>query len=1723
MAVRIFRLSDSLAGLFSANHAMPAPLVARKAAQQTGKPGGRSSEKHRGDASPPASAQGSGFKKKVGGLEQSHSGKHVPANGRKPSGHEAKAGSSSAPRNSYIRDTDSLEKAVPSHSHRYSHDGVSDFSQTRVRSGIDALYAGGEGLPRRINFLPARHPDAHSALPVGLKPLNAADPSREPRGRQPVVGSEGDDRGKAKEGKRKGEKERRESSERERDGLEGRLDRSDVALEWRQIRPIGAGLSNLGNTCFMNSVLQCLTYTPPLANYLSQSPHSSTCRVAGWCALCEMESHVPRAVGGTGKVVSPTGFVRNVKSVARSFKAGRQEDAHEYMRCLLDALHRCCLPPKRASASGSAADPAFAPRLMNTFVHRTFGGYLCSQVQCTVCGYCSRTYDPFLDLSLEIVRADSVTKALHRFTSEEALDGANKYKCSKCRKKVRALKSFAVEEAPPVLTVHLKRFAALTGRKLDKHVAFPPSLDLSPFMTSSRPSTSSCGGSSREGGGGVGAGGGGGGGGGDSRGGKYSLYGVLVHAGWSTNSGHYYCYVRGPSGTWSAMDDARVQQVSEKTVLQQRAYLLFYVRQTPPPAAAAAAAAAAGAAAAGAAGAAAGAAGAAAGAAAAGAAAVSPSATARGAQTSAAMAPAAAAGGEADLKKKGKAAAPHVEAFMHVHAQGEAQEKEQAEAQGVTQERLQESAGRKASKDRVGAAVGEGTNLGSSVARKTKERAGVKGEGSGAVTMDVSGWQGAVEALVEGGKWEEREGQAVLAEASSDEESSEEGGEQGEEGGEVDGEGGAVGQAAGSDSDDDSDDPDWTLGDEDEQDAEVEEGGKDDAGRVRGSWAAAVGQMLRLLPSSTRESRGSLRSRSSPGRSGGGSFGSSGWGRSSGSVGSIVGSSRERMLRLMSPLVALPFYGARGEPGRVIREKGRREEEVFPLGGRRGRKRRRAGMEGWGRGVGWEGSGGMAVGVEEEGEGVRKERERGGMGVQEEGERRRVRGEEARVVEGGEGKEEVGRRQLEGGAPVMMAGIGLEEGEVDSEEEEEGEAMMMAGPGVVVRRVGSSDDDSEGVVTYGGSDAVWMMREGAQEANVGAGGLACSQWGDDEGMAMNGAHLHVAERRPTSKYRYDEWDEELDRGRVKKVKRKGDDDAPDPMAGEQDSFSRYSGYIARAAGPGGDEWAEYDARAMADYFRARPLLVARRLAQIGAVMGGWAGKRWADAKLGRAEETFQERAGELRQALVLLGPAFCENRPGCLLPPEYAERAIPAAGPHSTLPSYVSSLRPNAPTTPLFLPSGRDPTGDVIPPEYVDELSLLQDRIAPFPTRTALDLIEAELGVPVDLLFDQISPSPVAAASLGQVYEARLRAGGQRVAVKVQRPGVRAAIALDIFILRLFAGWLRQYRRLNTDLQAVVDEWATSLFREMDYEMEAQNGIKFAELFGRIDRVVVPRMYPELTTRRVLIMEWIDVRCACSRSIASPPYLTPSPPLSPLLSLPSSLCMAHTQGQRLADSKDVSLVEVGVYCSLSQLLDYGFYHADPHPGNFLLTRDNRLAYLDFGMMGRMDRDVREAFIRAAVHLVNREFDLLAGDFITLGLLPPGQEMSEVSFALTAIFKDAVSTGIRNISFGSLATQLGQTMYNFKFRLPAYFSLVVRSLSVLEGIALKRDPNYKVIASSYPWIAKKVLTDPSPQLHSTVTNLLFKDGQFRVSRLESLLKEVCGKGDVRGVREKGVGE
>ncbi|XP_016471461.2 putative aarF domain-containing protein kinase At1g71810, chloroplastic isoform X1 [Nicotiana tabacum] len=481
------------------------------------------------------------------------------------------------------------------------------------------------------------------------------------------------------------------------------------------------------------------------------------------------------------------------------------------------------------------------------------------------------------------------------------------------------------------------------------------------------------------------------------------------------------------------------------------------------------------------------------------------------------------------------------------------------------------------------------------------------------------------------------------------------------------------------------------------------------------------------------------------------------------------------------------------------------------------------------------------------------------------------------------------------------------------------------------------------------------------------------------------------------------------------------------IAREVDDFTKYSGYVFELNSADEESLTEYNIAKIAAFYQKKPLIVVRRLVQIGSTLGKWFAVRYMDIVNERADEMFKIRAAELRKILVQLGPAYVKI-------------------------AQAISSRP-----------------DLVPPLYLDELSQLQDRITPFSSEVAFQIIEKELGMPLDVVFSEISPEPVAAASLGQVYQARLRSSGQIVAVKVQRPGVQSSISLDILILRYLAGLIRRAGKLNTDLQAVVDEWASSLFREMDYKQEARNGVKFRQLYGAIQDVVVPEMYLAQTTQKVLTMQWIE-------------------------------------GQKLAGVKDLYLVEVGVYCSFNQLLEYGFYHADPHPGNLLRTYDGKLAYLDFGMMGEFKQEFRDGFIEACLHLVNRDYSALAKDFVTLGLIPPTSDKAAVTEALTGVFRDAVAKGVRNVSFGDLLGDLGFTMYKFKFQIPSYFSLVIRSLAVLEGIAIGINPEYKVLGSTYPWIARKVLTDSSPKLKASLRALLYKDGQFRIDRLESLLSE-----------------
>ncbi|XP_024016924.1 ubiquitin carboxyl-terminal hydrolase 23 isoform X1 [Morus notabilis] len=394
------------------------------------------------------------------------------------------------------------------------------FSVADAMSGSSSLFQ------RRVEFHPARKPKGFSnGGDFHIETLNPG--TRSDSGRAGFGAGQSGYGGKKVAG-----------SEGSESGLDPEL---SFGITFRRI---GAGLENLGNTCFLNSVLQCLTYTEPLAAYLQSGKHQNSCHVAGFCALCAIQKHVSRALQSTGRSLAPKDLVSNLRCISRNFRNARQEDAHEYMVNLLESMHKCCLPSGVPSESPSAYE--------KSLVHKIFGGSLRSQVKCLQCSFCSNKFDPFLDLSLEIIKADSLHKALLNFTAAELLDGGERqYQCQRCKQKVRARKQLTVHKAPYVLTIHLKRFRAHDpGQKIDKKVTFGPTLDLGPFVSDSHQA-------------------------GDL---KYTLYGVLVHYGWSTHSGHYYCYVRTSSGMWYSLDDSRVVQVSEKTVLEQKAYMLFYVR-----------------------------------------------------------------------------------------------------------------------------------------------------------------------------------------------------------------------------------------------------------------------------------------------------------------------------------------------------------------------------------------------------------------------------------------------------------------------------------------------------------------------------------------------------------------------------------------------------------------------------------------------------------------------------------------------------------------------------------------------------------------------------------------------------------------------------------------------------------------------------------------------------------------------------------------------------------------------------------------------------------------------------------------------------------------------------------------------------------------------------------------------------------------------------------------
>jgi predicted unusual protein kinase regulating ubiquinone biosynthesis (AarF/ABC1/UbiB family) len=383
---------------------------------------------------------------------------------------------------------------------------------------------------------------------------------------------------------------------------------------------------------------------------------------------------------------------------------------------------------------------------------------------------------------------------------------------------------------------------------------------------------------------------------------------------------------------------------------------------------------------------------------------------------------------------------------------------------------------------------------------------------------------------------------------------------------------------------------------------------------------------------------------------------------------------------------------------------------------------------------------------------------------------------------------------------------------------------------------------------------------------------------------------------------------------------------------------------------------------------------------------------------------------------------------------------------------------------------------DLVRKDFVEELVKLQDQLPPFDNETANSIIHQELGYHPESIFVSLSENPIAAASLGQVYRGRLH-NGDEVAIKVQRPHLLPILTLDLYLIRWGVQWLSPWLPVNLghDLTLIVDEFGIKLFEEIDYINEGKNAEKFAYNFRDNPNVKVPRIYWDYTSQRVLTLEWIQ---------------------GYKLNGASSLIAANVDINKF--------IQDAVEAGLQQLLEHGFFHADPHPGNLFVLSDGRIAYIDFGMMDQLDQYSKETIVDALVHLVNKDYEDLAEAFVKLGFLAPGTDIQPIVPALEQVLGDIIGERVRDFNIKTVTDRFSDIMYDYPFRVPASFALIIRSVVTQEGLAMSINPEFKLVEMGFPYVAKRLLTGETAELRRRLVEILFKDGKFQWHRLENLI-------------------
>jgi predicted unusual protein kinase regulating ubiquinone biosynthesis (AarF/ABC1/UbiB family) len=400
---------------------------------------------------------------------------------------------------------------------------------------------------------------------------------------------------------------------------------------------------------------------------------------------------------------------------------------------------------------------------------------------------------------------------------------------------------------------------------------------------------------------------------------------------------------------------------------------------------------------------------------------------------------------------------------------------------------------------------------------------------------------------------------------------------------------------------------------------------------------------------------------------------------------------------------------------------------------------------------------------------------------------------------------------------------------------------------------------------------------------------------------------------------------------------------------------------------------------------------------------------------------------------------------------------------------------------------------DVLPPEITSELEGLQDEVPAADFDTVRELAEADLGVPLERAYSFFDPSPVAAASLGQVHRATLAPadaelmGFESVVVKIQRPGIDAIVRTDLAALRKIAGWLNRVAFISrrVDLPALLKEFAAVSMEEIDYLHEGANAERFAENFADNPAVLAPTVVWERTTRRVLTLS--DV----------------------------TAIKINDRERLKAIGVDPAAVAEGLSSAMfDQLFTHGFFHADPHPGNIFVTpaddpaQDWALTFVDFGMMGEVPESLRGGLQRLVIAVAARDVKGLVSSIRSMGMLLPTAESAPLELALGELFDRFGGMGFAELQkvdpseFKDFADKFGKTMRSMPFQLPEDLLLIIRAVSVTSGVCTALNPAFNIWTAIEPYAARLTQQERGAAARSVVQQLLTTAGD--IARLPAQL-------------------